>query len=66
MKKKTANILERANRRAKRSEILDPRVLIQHMWGTFDLLVFKVILSSFGALVSKWFITLKRMVVERN
>ncbi len=25
--------------------------------GTFDLLVFKVILGSFGALVSKWHVT---------
>ncbi len=29
------------------------------MWGTFDLLVFEVILGSFGALVSKWHITWK-------
>ncbi len=34
--------------------------------GTFDLLVFKVILRSFGALVSKWPVTQKWLAVEQN
>ena len=34
--------------------------------GTFDLLVFKVILGSFGALVSKGPITRKQMSVEKR
>ena len=29
------------------------RTLLTYMWGTYDLVVFKVILGSFGALVSK-------------
>ncbi len=41
--------LEVANHKAKESEILDSWVLVEHMWGTFDILVFKVILASFGA-----------------
>ncbi len=36
------------------SEILDAVTQIMHIWDTFDLVVFKVILGSFGALVSKW------------
>ncbi len=47
---KTAKILEMSSRRAKRSEIWDSWVLIQHIRGTFGLLAFKVILRSFGAL----------------
>ena len=38
------------DRRAKLSEIWDLRVVVQHIWGTFGLVVFKVILGSFGAL----------------
>ncbi len=33
---------------------------------TFDLLVLNAILGSFGALVSKWPVTRKRLVVECN
>ncbi len=34
--------------------------------GTFDLVVFKVIWSSFIALVSTWPMAEKRLVIERN
>ncbi len=34
--------------------------------GTFDLVVFNVILRPFGALVSKWPVTRKWLAVERN
>ncbi len=58
-----------AGRRAKLSEIWDSegRCHITGMCGTFDLLVsFKVILVSFGALVSKWPLSQKRLTVDRN
>ncbi len=32
-------------------------VLVEHIWGSFDLVVFKVSLKSFSALFSKWSIT---------
>ena len=35
-------------------EIWDLGTQVMLMWYTFDLLVFKVILGSFSALVSKW------------
>ncbi len=44
----------------------DSWILATHIWGTFDLVVFKVILGSFGAFVSKWPISRKRRVLERN
>ncbi len=34
--------------------------------GTFDIVVFRVILGSLGALVSKWHVTQKPLVVEQN
>ena len=34
--------------------------------GTFDLLIFNVILGSFGAIALKWPVTGKRLTVERN
>ncbi len=33
--------------------------VVSHIWDTFDLVVLKVILGTFGALVSKWSITRK-------
>ncbi len=36
------------------------------MWGTFDHVVFKVILGSFGALVSKWPVTRKQLDIQHN
>ena len=44
------NILEMVNRREKRGRVWDSVVLVQHMFGTFDVEVFKVILGTFGAL----------------
>ena len=52
-----------ASRRAKKSEIWE---IIQHIWGTLDLLVLKVILGSFSALVSKRPVSRKRLAVEQN
>ena len=44
-KMKIANILEMINHRERWSEIWDSGVLIQHLRGIFDLLVFKLILG---------------------
>ncbi len=63
---KMCDILKRAGLRAKRSEIWDLGTLVTYMWCTFDLVVFKVILVSVGELVSKWPVTRKRLVIERN
>ncbi len=52
-KMRNCNILETDNRRAKPNEVWDLRVVATFVWGTFDLLVFTVILGSFSALVSK-------------
>ncbi len=42
-----ANILEMANRRTKLSDIWGPEVLVLHyIWGSFQLVVFKVIFGS--------------------
>ena len=61
-----ACIWEIAGRRAKLSEILDSGVVVICIFSTFDLLVFKVIFLSFGALLSKWPVTQKRPAVEQN
>ena len=50
-KSKTSITLEKSDHRAKQSEIWDSRVAIQHIWGTFGLVAFKVILRSFAALL---------------
>ena len=50
-KSKTSNIWKTSDRRAKRSELWDSWVVVQHIWGTFSLVAFKVIWGSFGALV---------------
>ena len=55
-----------AHRRAKRSAIWDSWILVTYIRGTYDLIVFKVILGSFGAIVSKWPVSQKGLVVERN
>ncbi len=55
-----------ARRRAKRSEIWDSWILVTYIWGTYDMVVFKVILGSFGALVSKRPVSRKGLVVEQN
>ena len=40
------------------------QIVVTCIWSTFDLLVFSVIFGSFGALVSKWSVTQKRLAVE--
>ena len=42
---KMCDILKRAGRRAKRSEICDSGTLVTYMWCTFDLVVFNAILG---------------------
>ncbi len=37
-----------------------------YIWGTFDLVVFKIISGSFGAIVSRWSVTQKWLAVEWN
>ncbi len=51
---KMIDILKTVGRRAEPSEIWDLGTVVRHMWCTYDLVVFKVILGSFGALVAKW------------
>ncbi len=51
--------------RVKRSEIWESGVLVACIWDTFYLLVFKVILGSLGALVSKWHVTRKQLQGHR-
>ena len=53
-----------AGRRVKRIEIWDSWILVAHVWGTFDLVGFEVILGSFGAVVSKWPVTQKRLLLQ--
>ncbi len=53
MAKTMFNIWEIANRRAKRNEIWKSGVLVEYIWENFYLTIFKVILGSFSALVSK-------------
>ncbi len=55
-----------AGLRAKLSEIWDSETLVTHIWITFDLVGFNVILGSLGALFSKWPVSRKRLVVEQN
>ena len=50
-REKNAIILEIAIRRAKWSEIWNSVVLVENIWENFDLIMLKVILGSFGALV---------------
>ncbi len=63
---KKCHIMETAGRRAKRTTTWDSATLVTHMWCTFDLVVLKVILKSFGAHVSKWPVTPKWLVVEQS
>ena len=51
---------------AKRTEIWNSGALTTHIWGAFDVVVFKVIWGSFGTFVSKWLVNRKRLVIERN
>ncbi len=55
-----------AGRRAKWNEIWDSVTLVTNTWGAFDLVGFKVILKSFGALFSKYLVTQIWLAVERK
>ena len=55
-----------AGRRANGSAIWDSGVVVTCICGTFGLLVFKVSLRSFDALVSRLPVTRKRLAVERK
>ncbi len=65
-KLKIDNTLEVPNHRLTQSAIWDSGVVLTCVWCTFDLLVFKVILTSFGALVSKWSVIQKQIAIERR
>ena len=59
------DILKMAGRGAKQTAIWDSKILGTDMYCTFDLIVLKVILGSFGAFVS-WPLTRKWLAIERN
>ncbi len=63
---KKMHLYETANRRTKRNEIWDSVLLVEHEWGTFDFVVFIVILGSLGARFSKWPVIRKPLSAERN
>ncbi len=63
---KMCDIVETGGHRVKRTKIWDWGTLVTHVWCTFDLVVFQVILESCSALVSKWPVIRKRLVVEQN
>ncbi len=63
---KMASISKMAGRRAKTTEIWESGILVTHIWGTFDLVGFKVILGSIGALMSKWPVSQKRLVIKQK
>ncbi len=56
--------METAGGRAKQTKIWESEALVTHMWCTFDLVVFNVILRSFGARVSKWNLSREGLAVE--
>ena len=58
--------LKTAGRRAKWSDIWDSMVVVTLMCSAFDILVFEVIWGLFGAFVSEWNETRKRLAVEQN
>ncbi len=39
---------------------------VMSIWDTFDLIVSRVSLVSFSALVSKWHVTQKQLAIEQN
>ena len=57
---------KRVNRRDKQNEIWNLGVVVTFICCSVDLLVFKVIVLSFGALVSKWHVTRKLNAVEQK
>ncbi len=48
------DIWKTPGRRVKQSTICNSWMLLTRMWDIFDIAVFRVILGSFNALVSKW------------
>ncbi len=59
-------MLEMVNNRAKWSKTWGVRVLVELIWGIFDLVVFKVILGhSIDDIVSKWPAIRKQLAVWR-
>ncbi len=40
--------------------------LVEHIWCIFDFIVFKVIWESFGTVISKWYVTQERLILEWN
>ena len=63
---KMACILKKTGCRVKQSEIWDSGVLAVCIWCIFDLVGFEVIWRSCSALVSKWPVSQKRLVLEWN
>ncbi len=58
-------ISKTAGQRAKLTEIWELDITsYAYIWGTFDLVWFKVLLGSFGALASKWPVSQKQLVIE--
>ncbi len=55
-----------AGRRIIWSKIWDFQVVVIFIWGSVDLLLFNIVLGSFGAIVSIWHRTRKRLLEERN
>ncbi len=45
---------------------MESGTVVTHLWGTFDLLGFQVILESFDALILKWHVPRKLLQVEQN
>ncbi len=58
-------ISKMADHRARQTKIWDSRILLTHIWGTYDLLVCKGILGSFGAHV-KMACNWKRLPIEQT
>ncbi len=59
-------ISKTAGRRAKQNGIWDAWLLVTHIWGTFDLLVFKVISGHSAHFFSKWPVTPKRLALGQK
>ncbi len=55
-----------AGSRVKQNEIWNLVLVVVRTLGAFNLLVFKVVLGSFGAVGSKWPVSGKRLAIEGN
>ncbi len=58
--------LKTAGHGVKGNEIWDSGIVVVCIWGTFDILVFKVALGSLCVLVSKWTLTRKRLAIGQS